>query len=98
MTVILDWAKARDCYLVPGPPQDCSFCGDSLAPPFMHWMATAVDYDDELGKGLTGADIFVCARCCHWHRRGFAADMARVDAIQEALSARPDCPTLQAVQ
>jgi hypothetical protein len=88
MTVVLDWAKAD--WTVPAPPQTCTFCGSNLRPPFMHWDCTP----DDDGRDT----ILVCARCCHWCRHGFAADMARVDAIEAALEAGPECPTLRGVQ
>jgi hypothetical protein len=95
MTVVLDWAKT--CWSVPDPPQYCSMCGGPIRAPFMHWMCS-VHVPDEPGEPpdcTTSGDIFVCAKCCHWHRRGFAADMARVDAVKTALDAGPDYPTLR---
>jgi hypothetical protein len=93
MTVVLDWASAE--WPVPEPPQVCSLCGDSLSPPFMHWYC----WGRAAGEDKSAAvDVLVCAQCCHWHRRGFAADMARVDAVKEALDAGPDYPTLCVTQ
>jgi hypothetical protein len=85
MTVYLDWKSAADDWTCPKPPVRCTFCGDRIQPPFAHWHCWDSD-----------KDVCVCTKCCGWVRRGFAADVVRLDKIREAMN--PGAPSLQLVQ
>jgi hypothetical protein len=87
MTVVLNWHDNPDDWTQPRSPVKCSFCGDLVSPPFVHWSCWGAK-----------THIRICAHCCRWVRHGLMADMMRVTAICEALNPPPDCPSLRDVQ
>jgi hypothetical protein len=76
VTVILDWDNDPDNWTRPRSPVKCSFCGERVRLPFVHWDCW----------GARKASIAICAHCCRWVRHGLAADMMRATAIAEGAS------------
>jgi hypothetical protein len=90
MTVFLDWASVHADDKCPSGTLHCTFCGDKIQPPFMHWHC--------YGTAANGDDIDICMRagCCDGYQHGLVADMVRLHAIKKASD--PAAPSLLSVQ